>query len=1159
MIGELMKPLKKQHSHFYSCLLLVATLLMGTAFAQTPRISEEYRKELLVDVKEGILEYKEEFGTPLDLKKMRGEVLEYIYEFYDERVASPEEINGFVAEFDKLSERIDLDDAQKEEALIALFNNVVDTINKSPLQCLAEGAQCNDWTCCDGLTCAAKPQDHRPSARGGKCQTVESTCSKDSECCTGYCHEDFSTKVKSCRPKMQCFKPVKLNASCNDNPVCQEGSCLEFNLATSSVLVCELNGTQCSKNTDCCSGLCDGKTCRKNSVCKDCVPQGQIPERGRRCCEGLMLDKDGRCIIDRPPFMMPSGNVGPSLLQEIANLIIPTASAQVDSARNAISNTAEGELWSTGGVVRDEQSREDIRASALEVNRNKTAANQGGNLNFTLRPRSDFEACTIHFKNDFMWGLKEKNVYNYQLTLLGFEYVALGDGTQDLWEVRGNISDTGPANIHGALKAVATESRDTRREIFAKIDEREEEIRCLCYDKNGYDSLDAEQKQFFEAECPELHAIYLAELEAAKAMGQENLNAGDASGIKYKVMFAKWIEATKDLEEEVFLINSNVERKLNNIGRWMASNDWNATEVKNIPLFNFTVKNPSGRIAVASAATAALLSAGIIVITGGFAATATLSVWAAAGIITASAAAGGMGGWLVDSLRGAWASKAPIVQDEYVRGRENYKCGKKDRCADFKRILRQPYNRICNKHISANACIKSFLTMEEEGENRYLIDPWIPLNVSTRDVIKDSRDYSTLLESGFNRARSHLAAKAPVGQQSDAYLERTFVDEVAAGMFTPTLNTNSANYQVTAELETEVEDKAKAYAIAEGFFYEDERDNLNLFGQYVWDYHFVFPRKTLTDAIAYPPPGFTDYIELVGLAASFATANNLDTRNSLAQVFNLVLDDLATTISGFGTGIGLQNFLDAAGIDKDFLASGNKGETRIGAGINLNLDPKSFTPDMVRQLGDSSEGSNLIDGGDLIAGSGSDQFQNALANHNRLKEERKEANENFKKQMGDTERGKALMEAQAATVRNFFSPFGTSGAGAANTLASNDLSAARGAALNADSKEEKDASFQSNFNPDAFNLNSGANSGSRSRVGNDGFGAGSSSGSGSSGGVSDADAQRMREAIAARDEMGDEAFEAKDGDSIWEIVTNTYIRVYDKLLPKKSARVQDLE
>jgi len=52
------------------------------------------------------------------------------------------------------------------------------------------------------------------------------------------------------------------------------------------------------------------------------------------------------------------------------------------------------------------------------------------------------------------------------------------------------------------------------------------------------------------------------------------------------------------------------------------------------------------------------------------------------------------------------------------------------------------------------------------------------------------------------------------------------------------------------------------------------------------------------------------------------------------------------------------------------------------------------------------------------------------------------------------------------------------------------------------------------------------------------------------------EAERMREAIQARDRAGQDAFATKDGQSLWEIVTNTYIRAYDKLLP---SRTKDLE
>lgn len=1145
------------------CLLVVMSVsfVSGTAWAQK-RISEDERKDLQIQVKEGLLEYKQETdNAPYDFEKMRPGLVQTIHEFYDERTASPDEIEVFMNGYDQMAKQsADLDEAGKEKAIYAFLNDVINKINQKPISYRTEGESCNDWSCAKGLSCAPVPQQKAGPARHKRsCETVQSRCESNSDCCTGYCHEDYKSKQKTCRPQMKCYKPVALGDSCNESPVCEEGSCLPYNQATSTVLACELTGNSCSSDGDCCSGLCQSGSCQKNFVCKDCVAQGQKAQRGRNCCEGLMKNESGRCVIDRPPFVDSSRseqNEWSLLVNEIVSLIIPQAKAQssVGAARNAIKNAGDSELWKNDGVLRETKSDGQKRRESMDLESKAQAANKASLLGFELRPRSDFESCDINFKNDFFHGLKEKDAYDYQLTLLGFEYVALGSGVEDLWTV--DMPSSESMSIHRTLKNIAQESRETRRKIFEKVAEKEKQVKCLCYDKNGYENLDEDKKGFYKEECPELYGAYLENKRRAEELGQEDIELGDASGIKYKMMYTKWVQATKELEADVFMVNSNVERKLRDVGRWMATNDWNETQIRNIDLFNFTVKNPSGRVMIGSAVTAGLLSAGVIAITGGFAAGATLSAWAAVGIISATAATGGVGGWLMSSLKGAWTSHAPIVQDEFVPGRENYKCGKKDRCADYTRILRQPYNKVCNKHISANACIKSFLTYEEDDKTRYLIDPWVPLDVEENLVIRDTREYAGLLETGFLKARNHLKGRSPGGKQSDSYLERTFIDEVSAGFFSPKLKGQEEVYKVTQRIKSEVMLKAKKYAIDEAFFLEEEEQNLELFSRYVWDYHYVFPRKTLDDAIAYPPPGLVDYVELVSLAASNASENNLDTQRSLAQVHNLVLEDLKQTIEGFGQGVALDGYFEAADLDREALSSreSDEGSRISGQGLDFSFDPETFNSGDAREFSDQAN-AGIIDGGSLEGES--EEFQNAVASHRRIKEEREQAMQDYVERMGDSERGKKMLEAQKELTKSFFSPVGIGGGANSSGPALDERSRSDLARTSDEAQKEVQQGSGVDFSGTAgsYDTDFGSSSSRSART--------SSRGGRSSGGngVSDENAQRMKDVIDARDQVGKEAFEKKDGQSLWEIVTNTYIRVYDKLLPRResAARLEELE
>src|SRR5690606_15682717 len=106
--------------------------------------------------------------------------------------------------------------------------------------------------------------------------------------------------------------------------------------------------------------------------------------------------------------------------------------------------------------------------------------------------------------------------------------------------------------------------------------------------------------------------------------------------------------------------------------------------------------------------------------------------------------------WMISSLRGAWYAKSPRVED---RPDGQYKCGKSTQCFKFQRYVHQPKNNVCDKHISANACIKHFLVAENaNGEQQLLVDPWIPQGMTKGQLIRDQREVATMLDQGWRRA-----------------------------------------------------------------------------------------------------------------------------------------------------------------------------------------------------------------------------------------------------------------------------------------------------------------------------------------------------------------------------------------------------------------------
>jgi hypothetical protein len=1223
------------------------TMMMFFIFLLLPqlvsaqRIGQAEREKLLVEIREGLLEYKQEFGVNLDLLKMKPDVMEFAWELhYEDQLATQAEILQFQRDFDVLAAKRDLDNTQKEAAIMQLFGDLVDRINASPLQCVEEGKSCNDWLCCDGLMCANIPDRLLPKPNL-RCVEAQKPCEKNADCCTGLCEENLLTRTKSCQQQKRCYRPVKLGQSCEENPVCAEGSCDQYNENTLGIGECTSRGQSCDKNSDCCTGKCSSGKCVRNYMCKDCVPQGEVPSRGRKCCEGLMPDRETKqCIIDLPAFFgsIQKPSLWVSFVLSVSSVIIPSAHAQ-DSGSNFLTRLTETrtEFQNETNDIQGESAvqavRDAIDSGAISdidlmrmqnsdlnfedpnaplSNENKATAdsiNRSGGSRFTFQRGSNFETCEINFRNDYLIALAETrkgfntSLYDLQIALMGFEYMALGAGTQDLLKV-------GHKNLHSSLKEIAVKSRDQRRQAFDNVvNKHEDNLRCLCYDKNGYDNLTAEQKQFFESTCPAQYAEYLALKAEAEASGQGVAGLTDASGIKYQEMIVAWYEATAEFEHELFIAHTNLSSEMAEISEWAKRNKWNEAETRKYKLFNFTIRNYSGKVMFGTAVASALLSAGVIAITGGFAASATLSAWAAAGIISTAAVTGSLGVWLVGSLKGAWQSQAPYISDEYVKGRENYKCGKKDRCSDFTRVLNQPFNRVCNRHVPANGCIRSFLVTEVDGDTRFLIDPWVPLGVPTNKVIRDNRVYADLLEAGFAQGRRYLSGNNPAdivevrddlecnvemvynpisrqeeekevckvntvrnvihpsGFRPASYLQQTFVDEVAVSQFLPRLRTSEDLYTLTPEIERLVKEGARKYVVDEGFFLESETENLETFANYAWRYHFLFPRLSKDDGIAYPTPGLVTYLTMVGEALDQASRQNDAGREGMTNVDGTGILDLARlNLSQTRQGFTRANRLGTQGRDQEGqqLNQGNlglntddnlAGSSLVGASNNVMAAGSRFTDGNANLSNDSVTGitrDNLSFGN--LAGVNAEKLNSAIALRKRMDEKKKKDQEYWMETVGDTERGRNILEAQKELFGAFVTPtqYGQDGQGvSASSLAGSDLrnttNEARGALAGANRGAIVTSLPSSNIGNQVFgggSSSSGSAVGNRSGQGLSGFNAG--------------DADRMREAIAARDRMNSESFQTKEGDSLWQIVTNTYIRMYDRLLPRRQD-LRDLE
>ena len=216
----------------------------------------------------------------------------------------------------------------------------------------------------------------------------------------------------------------------------------------------------------------------------------------------------------------------------------------------------------------------------------------------------------------------------------------------------------------------------------------------------------------------------------------------------------------------------------------------------------------------------AIIVAGVVGIVAGLASlTVWPGIWISFGVIFGGASLGGAGMYLVGAMKGAWESRAPLIQDKSTRA---YKCGKKSYCTDFKREFHVPRTSICNSYMSGNGCLKKFLVENIDGKERFIVDPFIPLGVSKSKLIKDTTNYPTYFNRAFNKAKSSYSSRKPSGKQGKSYLNRIFIDSLHVGQMAPEFRTPMKNfYEVKESMRKLIKDKAMIYALDEGVFSSD--------------------------------------------------------------------------------------------------------------------------------------------------------------------------------------------------------------------------------------------------------------------------------------------------------------------------------------------------
>lgn len=790
---------------------------------------------------------------------------------------------------------------------------------------------------------------------------------------------------------------------------------------------------------------------------------------------------------------------------------------------------------------------------------------QGKSLNMeekkakmTFAKKSNFATCDIQFRDDFYNALKADGTMDYEVAMLAFDFVITGDADTDYWTQNGG-ADT---SIYSRLKKVGEAHKLVRADTNKKIDNITKKLTCMCLDVQGYNKLTNDSKKTFFRENCEEYAKY-----TDPSTNYDELD-GDASGIKAKRLLTVWTNNLTAFHASLTVDNNEAYTALAKVANWSTSDaKWNDAKTRKYELFKFNIKNPSGSVAGLGALIGALLAAGVIAILGGFATSSILSTWMAAGIIAASAATGAGGLWMIASLKGAWITLGPRINDGDVPPR-TYSCGKKESCTEYTRTLVQPYNDVCKIHASANACIKSFMVVNEDSEARYIVDPWIPAGVGKNAILSNQPLYAEKIEQGFEAAKSAMILKNPGatgggGKKgggnfvSEQYLSEVFIDAKILGSYLPKLGQDlQGTFYMNRDKVKLIKEAAKKFAISEGFLLESETENLENFANYAYEYHFVWPKKSRPEEISYPTVGLTTYLNYMAKNVSGQLTTGLaKTTISLNKLNEQYLKDYLNNLKLYAEKpINQTDAIKKALLGKEI----DKTQKALDNLLTMNtlLDNKALDTQLTGLNSSFVAEQSKLAGANGAANFSSEQasFLKAVGSLRSSRKEQVKALETYNKAMasnGDKDRTAKM----AAVSKKFSSQFATgnsalgSGSLFGNTASSSgstsDSSANKG-------KNSGSTSPYSNSNYGAAGTGSlfGSGSGSGSSSSGSNSASGNADGAGGAGAVSSADQSKLADAIDARNKSKDK-YQSNEGLGLFEQVTNAYIRNYDKVLIKK--------
>ncbi len=1016
---------------------------------------------------------------------------------------NPENFCG--AQFDKLqgffSSEVssEVPRQRRTEYVRFLRDTIVDMIQvREPA---ATGEMCTQITCRNGLSCAPDPR------YAGEVRA----CSQHSDCQSNVCERNVSSDGRRyCRPVLTCYQPITTpGASCVENPVCAQGlTCTDIN---TGVPMCSQGGSECASNDQCCSGSCKNNRCEEIRQCLSCAVHGEEAGPGRPCCPGVIQD--------------PS---------EVSNLCIQIIPEDLEY-EHAVGKETH---------FKDQEDPFDLKK------------------------------CEFDWYQSYLAQLKEDTRnFEREMSLLSFEFVAGGDDfVDDYWDINSRLKsvvDRRRALRHHLIKILRADISE-HETVLQGIEEKmrsdnnlNSQTRIEMMDQ--YRSI-AALKEEYDARCEEINRTIASggdlEIDGADADGQRaNEIAKIATSIEQALIAVHDTTNTSPSFAEIDDVRLEVAA--------MAAGGWKRIDGPDDGYKYFetkwTKRGFGGLLGLAiGLAIAAMIPGGFTVMAGimGAIGGAVLGNM----FLNSSPGSGGRAMEIDGVYEAMWGMTPPRADVINYKTKSKW-YGKK---YYFRLEVRWPKS-YCpfpdsrQTHVMgvSGSCLKRFAYTMFDDEPTSLVDPFVPIGMDQRDLFRcrnqDQRDFVPLVNAAANESIRYLLRRKKNGLNSKA-IQLAFPD-ISRG-----------NKHILDAREDIIGQKAVAYLEQEFPDLQVTEEFITKWARHTYLTHYIFPKLSHHGAdIGYPKRGLDPYLAMIqnllrnnvnhnaGLYDYYGHRMQIHGRllSYMTEVGYRAQGDINTQIFDIGS---VEHVEGSDRVDVTALSANLQGNQYSGAGTG-SRGPGSL-------LGDKGLSSGQ---GDFSGASGlnaiREQFERNRQRNNEINERMAERSralrEQMKKQGIDSDfydNYYANLYATGASQNRKLSSRGLTSRGAHSTMST-------AAPQRPDS--DRDSGSSASDSSDAYNSDEMYGSGNghslqygSGQVGSTRFqytGAGGAhrDGYGATGDAHQSEEMRRAQSEIARSVSSlsanpDRYNSDADRDTLFEMITKSYFRNYDRLLNRRT-------